>query len=213
MIRRCSAKLGVAVAGISAAGGFEKCRHIGQRNQCPLSFLAGQIRFPVRKPRGTQPFRQFQARRDAEPLPHPADPSTHSKPVPARPPSRALTPGWEWPLLQKEEEVRICASNCPSVKPGTHLKGVQQNHCHTHSGRPFEGGLPRRLREPAWLTVGIIVWLVRFPVVTERKSETQKKRPPCSRGPSCLGSLALRELGWRPYGGVAVGAGMPRRKD
>ena len=33
-----------------------------------------------------------------------------------------------------------------------------------------------------------------------------KKRPPCRRGPSCLGSLALRELFWRPDGGVAVGA-------
>ncbi len=30
--------------------------------------------------------------------------------------------------------------------------------------------------------------------------------PRFRRGPSCLGSLVLRELGWRPYGGVAVGA-------
>ena len=33
----------------------------------------------------------------------------------------------------------------------------------------------------------------------------QKNGPRFRRGPSCLGSLALRELGWRPYGGVAVG--------
>src|SRR5580693_3431649 len=33
-----------------------------------------------------------------------------------------------------------------------------------------------------------------------------KNGPRFRRGPSCLGSLALRELGWRPDGGVAVGA-------
>ena len=41
----------------------------------------------------------------------------------------------------------------------------------------------------------------------------KKNGPRFRRGPSCLGSLALRELFWRPYGGVAVGARMPRRKD
>jgi len=40
-----------------------------------------------------------------------------------------------------------------------------------------------------------------------------KKRPPSKRGPSCLGSLALRELGWRPNGGVTVGVSTASGED
>jgi hypothetical protein len=59
----------------------------------------------------------------------------------------------------------------------------------------------------------ILTWQLEWPTSSRARiwnqttrqelSVSQKKRPPFKRGPSCLGSLALRELYWRPDGGVS----------